>query len=309
MAIDLGTVVTITPTEDPWLLLRSDLDPQPAQIPLHGTYEGPLWGRLAAAVAELVGVASGGIGDVASTLPVGAGLSSSAAFCVALALALGCEVASHELARICQGAEARVGAHVGLMDPLVAIEGTAGHALLIDFSTLRIDRIRVPSTVEIVAVHSGEHRALGATPYGERRAECAAAADLIGSPLGTASIDALTRIDNPRLRSRARHVVTECARVRQMAEALGAGDLETAGHLMVESHRSLAVDFGVTTPTVDALVARLLKFEGVFGARMTGGGFGGCVVALCRQGALDSEIWPGRAWHVRPSNGAAIRRL
>ena len=92
-----------------------------------------------------------------------------------------------------------------------------------------------------------------------------------------------------------------------MAPALAAGDGATAGQLMLESHRSLSGDFAASTPVVDALVAEVAAVPGVHGARMTGGGFGGCVVALCEPGALDPARWPGQAWRVQACGGAAVR--
>ena len=102
-------------------------------------------------------------------------------------------------------------------------------------------------------------------------------------------------------------MITECRRVREFAEALRADDPAAAGRVMVESHRSLAGDFAVSTPVVDALVDTLLGHgPACYGARMTGGGFGGCVVALAEPGAVDPSRWPGRAWRVRPSGGASL---
>jgi len=305
MAVGFETTVTFSASSDAFVLLSSDLQPGTVRISLRGQPDphGPPWGRLAAAIVALVGPHSGGVGRIATTVPVGAGLASSAAFCVALSLALGARLPSHELARLCQQAEATIGADVGLMDPLVALEGGL---LLIDFSTMRTERIVIPPTAEVVVVHSGQYRRLADTPYRQRRLECQAAAAALGSPLGLASLDAISTIADPVLRRRARHVVTECDRVRAMATALGNNDLRAAGSVMIESHRSLAEDFEASTERVDALVARLLGTEGVFGARMTGGGFGGCVVAICERGALDDVRWSEERWPVQPGAGASV---
>jgi galactokinase len=196
------------------------------------------------------------------------------------------------------------------MDPLVVAGAQVGHAMLVDFATLDVEHVQLPDGVAVVVVHSGEARRLIDSPYGARRSECAAAAAHLGQALGRATEADVSTLTDPVLRRRARHVVTEGGRVRAMAVALREGDPATAGRLMTESHRSLSGDFDASTPTVDALVDTLLRRPGVHGARMTGGGFGGCVVALTRPGAVDPAAWPGRAWAVRPSAGVSrqVRR-
>ncbi|HVX23600.1 MAG TPA: galactokinase family protein [Acidimicrobiales bacterium] len=316
MAIDLATEVTVrlgphagTPG---WLALTSTLDGGTARIPVpEGTplpAGAPPWATLAAVVVAQVHPADGGTGRVTSTVPTGAGLSSSAAFTVALARALGTTAPPAELARTCRRAESAVGADVGLMDPLVIAAATAGQAMLIDFADLSTVPVPVPADLAVVVVHSGQPRLLagGDRPYAARRAECDAAARQLGRPLGRATEADVAAVTDPVLRRRARHVVTECRRVREMADALRRHDLAAAGQVMAESHRSLAGDFAASTPAVDALVDDLDGRPGVFGARMTGGGFGGCVVALAGPGAVDPAEWPGRAWLVTPSGGATV---
>ena len=127
-------------------------------------------------------------------------------------------------------------------------------------------------------------------------------------PLGAADQTDLTGLMDPVLRARARHVVTECRRVLDFAHALSGDDLATAGSLMIESHRSLAGDYEVSTPELDSLVAELSARPGVWGARMTGAGFGGCVVALTRPGALALYDWPAGAWRVQASDGTLARK-
>ena len=344
MAIGLATEVARRTGPDVgrpgWLAVTSTLDGRTAWIPVDGATPlptgSPPWAALAAAVVAEVrrrddgpsdggpsasGPLDGGTARITSTIPVGAGLSSSAAFTVALARALGAEASPAGLARLGQRAEAAVGADVGLMDPLVIAGARAGHAMLLDFADsadpanlvgspdVVVDQVPVPAEAVIVVVHSGQQRLLAAgdSPYGVRRAECAAAARHVGRPLGAATDDDVAGLGDPVLRRRARHVVTECRRVRQVAEAFGRGDLRAAGQAMTESHRSLAGDLAASTPTVDALVDHLVGRPGVLGARMTGGGFGGCVVALTRPGAVDPAEWPGRAWLVAPSGGATVR--
>ena len=151
-------------------------------------------------------------------------------------------------------------------------------------------------------VDSGQRRDLRTSAYGTRVAECEAAAAVIG-PLGLATEADILGLRDSLLRRRARHVMTECTRVRAFAEALSDGDLGAAGRLMDESHRSLADEFEATTPEVDALVADLRARPGVLGVRMTGAGFGGCVVALGEPGALDPDALGTPAWRVAPSDG------
>jgi len=313
VAIDLATEVQYTENESERLLLYTTLVAGACDLPLDIPFAPrticriePSWGRLVAAVAALARPERGGVGRITSTLPVGAGLSSSAAFAVSLAAAFGVERTARAMAMLCQRAEGAVGSDVGLMDYLVSVAGRAGHALFIDFDSLSIEEVAIPDDVELMVVHSGVSRLLERTPYAARRAECEAAAIELGYPLGQAEAADLPGILDSVLRRRARHVVTECARVRSLVQALGQKDLVTAGNLMAESHRSLADDFDASTPEVDALVHELAAQPGVYGARMTGGGFGGCVVALTVPNALDPDAWPGRAWRVVPSDGLSL---
>jgi galactokinase len=287
MAIDLGTTVVGTRGGDAVTLTSDDADVN--------------FERYVQAVAEAVGGATGLRGRVSTTLPIGAGLSSSAALEVSVTLALGFEGSALELALACQSAEQRAsGVPCGIMDQLASAAGVEGHALLIDCSALSVTPVRVPNSVEVVVVHSGQPRTLAGSAYAERRTACEAAEAMIG-PLRSASAADVERLDDPVLRARARHVVTENQRVRDFADALRAGDLKECGRLMVESHRSLAADFEVSTAALDSLVSKLCATAGVFGARLTGAGFGGCAVALCEPGALD-----GTGWHVRAVDGARL---
>jgi galactokinase len=190
------------------------------------------------------------------------------------------------------------------MDPLVCAGGRAGSASLIDFSTLSVEYVPIPGSAEIVVVDSGQHRTLRDTEYAVRVAECEAAAETIG-PLGLAHESDLAQLRDPLLLRRARHVSSECRRVHQVAEALLSDHLRAAGTYMTESHRSLAEDFGVSTPGIDSLVDHLRSIDGVYGARMTGAGFGGSVVALSRTGAIDVESFPAPAWRVTSTDGTA----
>lgn len=313
MAIDLSTTVTFTPGDSDHLTLTSPLSPEAVDLALDMPVERgaiaervPPWARMAAGVVAQVNPRTGGSLDSSSTVPTGAGLSSSASFCVAMALALGWEAEPRVTATMCQRAEELAGSDVGLMDPLVITAARAGSALMVDFSDVSWQPVPLPETFAVLIVDSGERRSLTSTAYNARRAECEAAAIELKVPLGRAEEADLPGILDPLLRKRTRHVVREVERVRSMVEAFAAGNLAAAGSLMSESHRSLAQDFEVSTPGLDELVALLSSLPGVAGARLTGAGFGGCVVALAEHGAIDPERWPGRCWIVSASGRAAV---
>jgi galactokinase len=301
MAIDRDTTVEGERGGDT-VRLRSDGEEGEAVVPLAGRApaDGPEWARYVAAVVAEVGPRVGLTGNVRSTIPAGAGLSSSAALEVALTLALGFEGSAVELARRCQRAEqAATGLPTGIMDQLVSAAAVAGSALLIDCASLATTPIALPEDVEVVVAHSGQRRALGATAYAERVAQCRAAERMVG-PLREATPDRLVAIEDPLLRRRAGHVVGENRRVQEFADALAAGDLGGAGALMTASHASLRDAFEVSTPGLDRLVDDMAATPGVYGARLTGAGFGGCAVALARPGAA----LPG--WRVAPAPGAEL---
>jgi len=312
IAIDLGTTVEFTPTGSSGITFFSTLHRQGITLPLGlppdpevvGTLE-PSWARLVAGVIATVGPEIGGVCRIVTTLPVGAGLSSSAALATALAKVFGATGSPMAVAKLCQRAENLSGVPVGIMDPLVCAGGWAGSASLIDFSTLSVEHVPIPASAEIVVVDSGQHRTLRDTEYAVRVAECEAAAETIG-PLGLAHESDLAQLRDPLLLRRARHVSSECRRVRQVAEALVSDHLWAAGTYMTESHRSLAEDFGVSTPGLDSLVDHLSSIDGVYGARMTGAGFGGSVVALSRTGAIDVASLPTPAWRVTATDGTAV---
>ncbi|MGK2949682.1 MAG: galactokinase [Acidimicrobiales bacterium] len=306
MAIDLGTTVEGEP-EGEVVELRSDWTDAVARVPLDvadPTAVDPEWARYVAGVVAELRPAIGFRGTVSTTLPVGAGLSSSAALEIALALALGADGPPLALAQLGQRAEQTASSvPCGIMDQLASTAGVAGHALRIDCTSFEVTPVPLPEHLEVVVVDSGQRRSLAGSAYAERADACRVAQDEIG-PLRSATLTDVRSITDEVVRRRARHVVTENARVDAFAAALGAGDLQTAGEAMAESHASLRDDFEVSTPVLDALVARLARTPGVLGARLTGAGFGGCAVALVDRGAaLPHDL---ACWRVQPSGGARL---
>lgn len=309
MAIDLGTTLTIH-RGGPTLHLRSGRrQPLVLDLPVSASIAEslgdlhPSWGRFIAAAAIEVNATVGGDGEVSTTLPVGAGLSSSASLELAAALALGFDGSPLELARLGQRAEhAASGVPCGIMDQLAIAAGVEGHALLIDCATERYEPVSLPDTVEVWVLHSGVHRRLADSAYAQRRAATEAAAALVG-PLAQAGYTDIESIPDPVLVQRARHVRSECDRVRRFADALAEGNPGAAGELMGASHVSLRDDFEVSLPQLDQLVDELSARPDVFGARLTGAGFGGCAVALARPGS-DLSHMGSTAWRVRAADGA-----
>ncbi len=230
------------------------------------------------------------MGDV----PIGAGLSSSAAMEVAVARAFA--VASDlpwdpvKMALVAQRAENRwVGVQCGIMDQLISANGKEGHALLIDCRTLECRPVPLPQGVKVVILDTGTRRGLADSAYNERRKACESTAARFGlKALRDLSLDDLAaragELDAVTLR-RVRHVVTENARTLQAADAMQKGDAETLGRLMIAGHESLRDDYEVSSEALNAMVEIALEQPGCYGARMTGAGFGGCAVALVEAGA------------------------
>ena len=285
------------------------------------------WARYAQAVAvelELLGRPSVGlIASLSSDLPAGAGLSSSAALEVAVALAL-CVVADFELdplqlALACQRAELRaVGVPCGILDQAACVLGQDGHAILLDCASLEHHPVRVPESAGLVIIDSGVERSLEHTAYAERREQQERALQLVGAKRSTeVDAGAMTDLDDLSAR-RLRHVVGENVRVKEFADAFERDDLVTAGELLDASHASLRDDYEVSIPEVDLLV-RLAKAAGAYGARLLGGGFGGSVLLLADADRANEIAHAagfeyrrktgkgGRTLAVRASAGAAYR--
>jgi galactokinase len=182
------------------------------------------------------------------------------------------------------------------MDQLCITSARQGHGALIDCTTLAVRHIPIPSDVKIV-VRFIAHRTLVGSAYAERVVQCKTAESIIG-PLRNAAMSDIAKIDNKIIRARASHVVSENERVLDFSSSLEEGDYHTAGFVMTDSHTSLSHDFEVSNSQMDQAVRDMCATPGVFGARMTGGGFGGCIVALCEPDAIVD------GWHVQPVGAA-----
>lgn len=227
---------------------------------------------------------------ITGNIPRGAGLSSSASLEIAVGETLRClldlPLTAFDLARAGQKAEHDfVGSRCGIMDQVASALGVRGHALLLDCASLHITPVPIPPDVAVLVVDSGIQRGLVESEYNARRDQCELAARFLGvATLREVSSGLLwteLRRMDPLLARRARHVVTESERTLQAAECLRMGDLQRLGDLLSQSHTSLRADFQVSLPPIDRLVEIIQSVLGTNGgARMTGGGFGGCVVAV-----------------------------
>ena len=314
MAISQGIVVRAEASANPRIEARAlDLDESFAfeladRTPVDGWRAFVL-----GVVAELTAAGVPPVGarlQIGGDLPRGAGLSSSAALEVALSLALlalagvrADDFGRVELARLCARVENDwVGAQTGLLDQLASLLGRPEAALLIDFATLAVEPVPLRlGGWRLVVLDSGQRHAHAGGDYNERRAECARAAELLGvDTLSQAASQAIATLPEP-LRLRAEHVHGENRRVREAVAALQADDLPALGRLLDASHASLRDRFQISTPAVEAAVERLLT-AGAAGARIVGGGFGGCVLGLFAPGVQPPED----ALEVRPGAGAHL---
>jgi galactokinase len=231
---------------------------------------------------------------IAGDVPLGAGLSSSAAIEVSVGYALldasGHAVDRTALALLCQRAENEfVGARCGIMDQFVSCHGVADHALMLDCRSLEMRLLPVPPHIALIICNTMVRHELAATEYNSRRAECEEAVRILSTVLPgilalrdvtAAQLEEHSHLLPDKIFRRARHIVLENARVLKAAEAFQSGQVENLGKLMADSHRSLREDFEVSCPELDAMVEIAARQRGVFGARMTGGGFGGCTINL-----------------------------
>jgi len=255
---------------------------------------------------------------LSSSVPVGSGLSSSAAIEVAFAytwqVLSGFERDRRELALLCQRAEnVYVGVNCGILDQMASALGAEGYARLLDCRTLESELVPLPRDVVIVVADTKVRRSLASSEYNVRRAQCEEAVSVLSEYLS--GIHALRDVSSSNLERfkehlsetvsrRARHIVADNERVLQAAEALREGDVATVGALMKACHISLRDDYEVSSPELDVLAEAAWDVAGCYGARLTGAGFGGCTVALVAEGAVsDFEA------HVAAAYESAFDRL
>ncbi len=328
-AIEFATWVAIGPRDDRRLVVHSanyaetrefDLDDLTPRAHNH-------WSDYVLGVAvtlERAGIRlRGGNLLIQGDVPIGAGLSSSASLEVAVALALlqghadgqkyADGVDETKVAKLCQKAENQfVGVQCGIMDQFIALHARTGNALMLDCRSLEHSFAPIPAGVKLVIANTMVRHSLADGEYNRRRAECAEAVAYFGRSLRDVAVEdlerAVGRLPGTIFR-RARHVVTENARVLEARAALDRGDLARFGELMYQSHRSLREDYEVSCAELDALVEIARGVPEVYGSRMTGGGFGGCTVSLVDESHVDDfrlRIGPGVEVYVSSATGAAV---
>ena len=307
MAIGQATWIAMRPRTDGVVSAVSE-GFEPVEFSLdvleHG---GPAWAEYLKGVAWALGPArvGGWDGAIATDVPVGAGLSSSAAIEVAAGLAFttaaGVEMLPTELATAAQrGDNEWVGISSGIMDQLTSASGRAGHAVLIDCRSLAVTPHPLPAGVAVAVLDTGTRRRLVDSAYNERRAACDAVAQAYGvaalRDLGAGDLDDPPAVVTDVQLRRARHVISENERV--LAAVAAMGDPGEFGRLMVTSHESLRDDYEVSTPELETVVAAAAAAPGCFGARLTGAGFGGAAVALVAAGEVDAFTDAMAGWPV-----------
>ena len=338
-AIQLQTSIAFAPRQDGKLIVYSEnyseeaefrLEELPAKARGHWSdYVAGVAQKLAEEGTRLKGASLLIRGDV----PLGAGLSSSASLEVAVCRVL-LELSSTtmegaDLARLCQRAENEfVGARCGIMDQFVCVHGKEGHALLLDCRSLEYHHQPIPETVRLVICNTMVRHSVAGGEYNQRRKECETGAQFFAGKkrgvraLRDVSLEEFRRYeaDLPEtIRKRCRHVITENARVTQAGNALVRHDLDLFGRLMGESHASLRDNFQVSCEELDVMAELAGEIEGVYGARMTGGGFGGCTINLVKSERVEAfrehvEDGYARATGKRPeiyvcTAGNGVRRL
>ena len=303
-AIDFATLAGISPRSDGKIVIFAqnygservfDADALPPEASRHWSDypAGVLW------ALRQEGVAVGGFSlSLKGDVPLGAGLSSSASVEVATAMALlafaGADLPLEKLATTCRKAENEyVGAKSGIMDQFIVAGGVAHRAMMLDCRSLKFELLPLPHSVRVVICNSMVKHAVATGEYGDRRDEVETGQAVLRRERGLELLRDATVKDleacrdrmTPASFARCRHIITENARVLAAREALLAADMDRFGELMVEAHASIRDDFAASAPEVDALVEIAPRQPGCFGARITGGGFGGCTVNVVKQEA------------------------
>ena len=300
MAIDRAMWIAIRPRDDNRVLVYSLEFSHPADFELGETHRGKGWPEYLRGMAWSLGQdgypLAGFEGVMSSDIPVGAGLSSSAALEMATAKAFslvgGWVFEPGAMAKAGQRAENQwVGANTGIMDQMISASGRAGHALLLDCRDLSTQHIPVPAGTAVVVMDTATRHSHTDSGYNERREQCEQAARFFG-------VSHLRDVDLRTFQARgqglpdlpyrrARHVISENERVLEAGLAMSSGDAAQMGRLMNASHVSMRDDFEITNDELNIMVRLAQAQPGCYGARMTGGGFGGCAVALVEQPAAD----------------------
>jgi galactokinase len=297
MAIDRAVWIALRPRADSTVLILSlDFNEEHGFDLAHLASSGTQWIDYVQAVAWVLQKRNrdlpGWEGVAAGDVPIGAGLSSSAALELAAARAFaalgGMPWHAREMALAAQRAENEwIGVQCGIMDQMISASGEEGHALLIDCRSLETKSVPVPAETAVVILDTSTRRGLVDSAYNDRRAHCELAAEALEvralRDVDLATFEARAHELEPLIRRRARHVITENARTLKAAAALERGDAEEMGRLMNESHASLRDDFEVSRRELDVMVEQAQAHPACHGARMTGAGFGGCAVALVRR--------------------------
>jgi galactokinase len=264
--------------------------------------DDPSWAAIVAKASALTGCDQGRL-EIDGDLPIGAGLSSSTSLAVALVLALGGAMKEDDLIAASWECEQALGTPTGFLDQQAIVAGKKGQCVLVDFSTMKRRLVSLDPQLQLYVIHSGIERELLNSPYAQRRAEVHEAEDLLG-PLPHADRVSARSLSDATLSKRALHVLEECERVHVAAAALEDGDLKTFGGLLNESHASLRDLFEVSLVKIDQLVEDLQGKAGVLGARLMGGGFGGCILAASsRELDFGTDLtW----WKVEAAAGASV---
>ena len=306
-AIGFFTSVAIAPRGDRHLVIESDNFHERRElslddIPERGSHQ---WSDYVAGVAKVLEQSGHRLAGanllISGNVPLGAGLSSSASLEVAVATALlgvsGISIKQKDLALLCQRAENEfVGARCGIMDQFIVAHAQHSRALLLDCRSLEYRHLPLPTQARLVICNTGVRHSVAAGEYNHRRAECEEGVRLLSQHLpgvkalrdvAPSDFEPLAADLPPIVMRRCRHVIAENTRVIHAAAALEAGDLNQFGNLMRQSHISLRDDFEVSCRELDVMVELAQECPGVYGARMTGGGFGGCTINLVQSELVE----------------------
>jgi galactokinase len=309
-AVGFSTWAAAAPRRDRQLFVQSENFHEQAEFSLDQLPDRPShhWSDYVIGVAEMLEESGfrlpGANLLLEGNVPQGAGLSSSAslevAVCFALLGLLDVKMEPANIARLCQRAENEfVGARCGIMDQFISVHGKRDHALRLDCRSLEYALLPLPRDARLVISNTMVRHSVAHSEYNQRRAECEAGVKAIAKHLP--SVKTLRDIKYPEFLAvsdelpevilrRCRHVISENERVLQAGRALESGDLEQFGALMRKSHESLRDDFQVSCPELDLMVELGSQIPGVYGARMTGGGFGGCTVNLVREDSVEAFV-------------------